>query len=263
MNTEILENLGLSQSEIKTYITLLELGSSTAGPILEKSDLPNSVLHRALNSLIEKGIITHILEGKRKIYQATNPEHFYDFIEENNIKHIYLDYDETLVDSIEAVLKQLNPRYGTNFKPNECKTWNFTNLFPNLKEIELEEIFDSEQFFEDVKWKDGALSFIGKFHDKITIVSNGYSKNLYLKERWIREYFPDIKFIGCEFGVMDKSEIEMGDRDLFIDDNQDNLLSSTASYCVLFENVKGSDWNDCWEDGNDYFGKDRTMKGWI
>lgn len=82
MNTEILQDLGLTNTEIKVYITLLELGASSAGTILEKSRLPNSTVHRDLNSLIEKGIINYILEGKRKIYQATDPEHFFEFIED-------------------------------------------------------------------------------------------------------------------------------------------------------------------------------------
>ncbi len=82
MDATILEDLGLTQAEIKVYVALLELGSTTAGPILEKSKLQNSVVHRALNSLIEKGLISFILEGKRKIYQATDPENFYNFIED-------------------------------------------------------------------------------------------------------------------------------------------------------------------------------------
>ncbi|MEK6867998.1 MAG: helix-turn-helix domain-containing protein [Nanoarchaeota archaeon] len=82
MDTSILEDLGLTQAEIKTYIALLELGSSSAGKILEKSHIQNSVVHRALHSLLEKGLISYIKEGKRKIYQATNPEYFYDFIDD-------------------------------------------------------------------------------------------------------------------------------------------------------------------------------------
>lgn len=82
MDVAILEDLGLTQAEIKAYVALLELGSSTAGPILEKSNLQNSVVHRALNSLIEKGLISFILEGKRKIYQATDPENFFNFIDD-------------------------------------------------------------------------------------------------------------------------------------------------------------------------------------
>ena len=82
MDTDILEDLGLTFTEIKIYLALLELGSASAGTILEKSKLPNSTMHRDLNSLIEKGLVDYILEGKRKIYQATNPEHFLNFIED-------------------------------------------------------------------------------------------------------------------------------------------------------------------------------------
>lgn len=86
MNLEIFKELGLTDSEIKIYVTLLELGQSSAGKILTKSKLQNSVVHRALNSLIEKSLISFILEGKRRLYSAVNPENFYDFIEEKKRK---------------------------------------------------------------------------------------------------------------------------------------------------------------------------------
>jgi len=82
MDTQILQDLGLTQAEIKVYVALLEIGSSGAGHVLEKSGLQNSVVHRALNSLIEKSLINYVLEGRRKIYQATDPENFINFIDE-------------------------------------------------------------------------------------------------------------------------------------------------------------------------------------
>lgn len=82
MDTSILDDLGLATSEIKVYVSLLELGTASAGPILDRSKLQNSVVHRALNSLVEKGLISFIIEGKRKVYQATDPNYFYDFIDE-------------------------------------------------------------------------------------------------------------------------------------------------------------------------------------
>ena len=86
MDTQILEDIGLSKGEIKTYLTLLKLGSATAGIILQKSELHNSVLHRALNTLIEKGLINYIYEGKRRIYQANDPKQFYNYMEEKKRK---------------------------------------------------------------------------------------------------------------------------------------------------------------------------------
>ncbi|MAF35596.1 hypothetical protein CL622_00580 [archaeon] len=82
MDTTILEDLGLTKAEIKTYTTLLELGDATAGPVLKHSHLQSSVIHRCLNSLIEKGLISFIQEGKKRIYKATNPENFYSFIDD-------------------------------------------------------------------------------------------------------------------------------------------------------------------------------------
>lgn len=82
MDVSILEDLGLTQAETKVYLTLLELGSSTAGPILEKSGIQNSVVHRSIHTLINKGLINYVAEGKRKVYQATNPENFLNFIDD-------------------------------------------------------------------------------------------------------------------------------------------------------------------------------------
>src|SRR3989338_372115 len=86
MDTSIFEELGLTNAEIKVYIQLLKLGSSHAGLIIEKTGLQTSVVHRALNSLIERGLINYILEGKIKTYQATEPEVFLDFIDDKKTK---------------------------------------------------------------------------------------------------------------------------------------------------------------------------------
>ena len=67
MDTKALENIGLTGAEIKVFLTLLELGSSFAGPIVERSGLQNAVVHRTLHSLSEKGIVTYVLEGKKKV----------------------------------------------------------------------------------------------------------------------------------------------------------------------------------------------------
>lgn len=81
MDTEILEDIGLSKSEIKTYITLLELGKSTSGSIISKSEQQSSVVHRTLITLIEKGLVSFVKIGKNKHYSAENPENLINYIE--------------------------------------------------------------------------------------------------------------------------------------------------------------------------------------
>lgn len=82
MDISILEDLGLTHAEIKVYITLLKLGASQAGKVIETSGIQSSVVYRSFSTLIEKGLINFIQEGKKKIYQATKPESFYDFIDD-------------------------------------------------------------------------------------------------------------------------------------------------------------------------------------
>ena len=82
MDTSILEDLGLSKGEIKTYLTLLELGSTKVGAVIEKSGMASSAVHNSINTLIEKGLVSYIKKGKIKYYQAVPAKQLIDFIEE-------------------------------------------------------------------------------------------------------------------------------------------------------------------------------------
>lgn len=86
MDVSILEDLGLTNGEIKVYLTLSELGSSLAGLIIEKTNLQNSVVHRALHSLISKGLITYSIEGRGRTYQISNPRNFISYLEDKKRK---------------------------------------------------------------------------------------------------------------------------------------------------------------------------------
>jgi sugar-specific transcriptional regulator TrmB len=81
IDLKILEDIGLSNSEIQVYLALLELGETTSGPVIQKSDLQNSVVYNALNQLIEKGLVSFIIKGKIKYFQAADPKNLINFIE--------------------------------------------------------------------------------------------------------------------------------------------------------------------------------------
>lgn len=86
MDTSILEDIGLTGAEIKVFLSLLELGSSTAGKVVEKSGLQNAVVHRAFHSLAEKGLITYVKEGKIKHYQTIEPKQLLNFLDEKKAR---------------------------------------------------------------------------------------------------------------------------------------------------------------------------------
>jgi sugar-specific transcriptional regulator TrmB len=82
MDIGILEEIGLSQGEIKVYVALLELGPSTAGSILEKANIQNSVFHFCVNRLMEKGLVSYVKKGKVRVYQAASPDNFISYLKD-------------------------------------------------------------------------------------------------------------------------------------------------------------------------------------
>ena len=75
-----LKKLGLNDKEIKVYLALLEEGPSTAGKILKKAEIHNSVFHFNINRLIEKGLVSYLKKGKFKVYQAAEPDNFLTYL---------------------------------------------------------------------------------------------------------------------------------------------------------------------------------------
>ncbi|MFC1741697.1 TrmB family transcriptional regulator [Nanoarchaeota archaeon] len=82
METQILEDIGLTQGEIKVYLALLEQGTSPAGKILEKANIQNSVFHFCVNRLIEKGLVSYIKKGKTRLYTSADPTQFRTYIKD-------------------------------------------------------------------------------------------------------------------------------------------------------------------------------------
>ncbi|MEK6935349.1 MAG: helix-turn-helix domain-containing protein [Nanoarchaeota archaeon] len=71
---EILQKLGLSGSEVKVYLALLEIGSSTAGELTKKCGLYRTNIYDALEKLREKGLVSSILKNNKKYYSASKLE---------------------------------------------------------------------------------------------------------------------------------------------------------------------------------------------
>jgi sugar-specific transcriptional regulator TrmB len=90
MDEALLEDIGLTKSEIKVFLALLDLGSATAGRIIDKSGLQSGVVHRAFHSLGDKGLLTYSLVGRIKEYQAIDPNLLLVYLDEkrNKLKDI-------------------------------------------------------------------------------------------------------------------------------------------------------------------------------
>lgn len=163
---------------------------------------------------------------------------------------LYLDLDEVILDSINAVLEILNARYNKDAKFDDIKMWNFNDAFPNMTSDEIEDIFESKEFFDHVKFKDGAESFIEwakrKFGaSNITFVTKGGKTNIYYKKVFIEKYFPELVVIGVP--LEDKKSFYTVEDAILIDDSRKNLDDSNCKVNILYLNSNDAEWNEGYE----------------
>jgi len=82
MELELLKEIGLTDSEIKVYIALLELGSSSKGPIVDKSHVASSKIYELLEKLMQKGLVTQVLKSNVKYFEVAPPKRLLDYMTE-------------------------------------------------------------------------------------------------------------------------------------------------------------------------------------
>jgi len=113
MDIELLEKIGLTKSESKVYISLLELGHSSVGPIIARAKIASSKVYELLNKLAEKGLITTFTDGKIKHFKAVNPDRLIEYLQ---IKKQELKTKETQIKNILPQLKLLYNEKQENFE---------------------------------------------------------------------------------------------------------------------------------------------------
>jgi len=98
MDIAILQEAGLSTTEAKVYLALLELGSALAGEITKKAEINRTNVYDALERLITKGLVTHVITANRKVFEPIAPERLGEILQEKQ-------------DKIKSFLPQLNELY--------------------------------------------------------------------------------------------------------------------------------------------------------
>ena len=87
---KVLEKLGLHPNEIKVYLVLNDHGSSKAGEVAKIAGMDRSSCYNSLKTLQEKGLVSYVLIGKVKWFQATGPQRLLEYLkeQEEDVKEI-------------------------------------------------------------------------------------------------------------------------------------------------------------------------------
>lgn len=177
-----------------------------------------------------------------------------DFENERQDLFWFIDFDCTLVKSLDPIVKELNKRYNKNVKKSDIRTWNFREIQNDLTDDDIEDLFALPQFFKELEFYDGAKEFLLSHKDNCIIVTKGTNENLYRKRIWLNEQgLKDVRMIGLPLNVS-KSFINMVTNDeidrrltVFVDDSTKNLRETNADVKIQFREFdQETEWNSDW-----------------
>ncbi|HII72192.1 TPA: hypothetical protein HA265_05550 [Candidatus Woesearchaeota archaeon] len=80
VNQRILEEIGLTPSEAKIYLVLMEKGASLAGSISRNTGIHRRSVYDSIERLIQKGLVSYIKKNNRKYFEAADPERLIEIL---------------------------------------------------------------------------------------------------------------------------------------------------------------------------------------
>jgi len=117
MDFSILEKIGLTHSEIKVFLALIELGNSSVGPITEKAKVASSKSYELLNKLMNKGLVTTYKEGGINYFKAVHPSRLLDYVNEK--KQEFEKYESKL----NKIVPVLELRFKEHMRETEVEVF--------------------------------------------------------------------------------------------------------------------------------------------
>lgn len=165
MNKKILTELGLTESEIKVYFALLEIGQSSVGPVYKKAGIADSKIYFILDKLKEKGLVSFVIKNNVKHFQASDPKNLIKLLNEreNEIK-------EQKEELLEKVIPEIEQKRKSEEKKQEATVYEgfkglksaFNLILDNLTKDEEYQVFMLGEQLE----KKEIINFFENYHKK-------------------------------------------------------------------------------------------------
>jgi len=97
----LIRSIGLNDSEVAVYLAALEGGPAQAQVLVKKSGFSRPATYLAIEQLMQKGLMSSVLKGKRNVYAAEPPERLVNFGKSR------LDDMQVKIGEVENVLDEL------------------------------------------------------------------------------------------------------------------------------------------------------------
>lgn len=158
---------------------------------------------------------------------------------------LYLDCDDTILNSSECIIGILNKKNDTHKTIRDLKDFNYRSIDKTLTDSDVLQLFEVDEFWENVKYNADFLkcdSFLRDNFD-VEIVSCGTERNLVKKKEFLKP-------LGYKFnGILIDQNINLCKKcinmqnGIQIDDNMQSIRNTNASIKILFQNNNDFTWN--------------------
>ena len=199
MEMKILEEIGLTNSEIRVYIALLKLGTASKGPLVKESGITSSKIYEVTDKLIEKGLVSYFLKNNVKYFRAAQPSRIRDYIREKKQR---LTQQEKEADKIIPLLNQNFPIINEENKAEVFEGWKgletvFEDIIKTLKAGEEDLSFGASSGEDPQKSRFFYDKYLNKTHEKgikIRTIMNAVSKE-YFKSSKAKKSHVKVKYL--------------------------------------------------------------------
>ncbi len=165
METKVLTQLGLTGSEIKVYFALLELESSTVGPLIDRAKVPDSKIYSILEKLKERGLVSFVIKNNVKHFQASDPKNLVTLLneKEEEIAAERKELEEKVIPYIESRRKLTGEKQeATVYESYAGLKSAFNLILDNLTAGEGYSVFMLSESLKEKK----VVSFFQTYHKK-------------------------------------------------------------------------------------------------
>src|SRR3989344_4543450 len=110
--TLLVENFGLTETEAGIYLSLLELGESTASGIAARNSLNRTFTYDRIENLIKKGLASYFIKDNKKYFKPSDPNQLISLLKENEeeVINTLREKQEQVKKIIPELLKLRMPR---------------------------------------------------------------------------------------------------------------------------------------------------------
>ncbi len=108
-NTAILKTLGLSDSEVAIYLSLLKLGGSLASQVSKEAGLKRTSVYAILKTLGEKGFVSVYFRKNKRYYYAQQPQRLAQYFEKK------LELFTNIIPTLESLGRKQDQQLGLRF----------------------------------------------------------------------------------------------------------------------------------------------------